>query len=348
MEVCDAVIDHPSAWKGSDFASKDDIAFDLEPRHLDAFARAMDKIRRQGLGLDDVERAHFEVPEIAGELAALLREIQDGRGLVLVRGFPLADYTEDEIGIIYWGIGTHLGVGVSQSVMGDRLGHVADFSKDDPNARAYRNKQELSLHTDMSDIISLLSLQKSARGGLSRLASIVAIHNEMLLEHPEHLAVLYRGFPYHRIGEEAPGDSPVTPWNVPVFSYLDGLLSARYVRECILAGAKLEEREIPEDEMAALDCFNAIANREDVVYEFQLEPGEAMFVNNFLVLHARTAFEDDEDAGLKRHLLRLWLDVPGGRPYPETMNIYGTTGIAFQEGKTPSYAGKAYEELLNS
>ena len=47
------------------------------------------------------------------------------------------------------------------------------------------------------------------------------------------------------------------------------------MRECILAGAKLMETEIPEEEMAALECFDAIANREDVVFEFQLEPGEA-------------------------------------------------------------------------
>jgi hypothetical protein len=44
----------------------------------------------------------------------------------------------------FWGIGTHLGRGLSQSVMGDRLGHVKDFSREDPGARAYRNKQELS------------------------------------------------------------------------------------------------------------------------------------------------------------------------------------------------------------
>jgi hypothetical protein len=28
------------------------------------------------------------------------------------------------------------------------LGHVKDFSREDPLARAYRNKQELSPHTD--------------------------------------------------------------------------------------------------------------------------------------------------------------------------------------------------------
>jgi hypothetical protein len=44
--------------------------------------------------------------------------------------------------MIFWGIGTYLGRGLSQSVLGDRLGHVKDFSREDPLARAYRNKQE--------------------------------------------------------------------------------------------------------------------------------------------------------------------------------------------------------------
>ena len=51
-----------------------------------------------------------------------------------------------------------------------------------------------------------------------------------------------------------------------------------------------------------------------------------MFFNNYLVMHARTAFEDDADAGFRRHLLRLWLDVPGGRPAPKEMHIHGTAG----------------------
>jgi alpha-ketoglutarate-dependent taurine dioxygenase len=38
-----------------------------------------------------------------------------------------------------------------------------------------------------------------------------------------------------------------------------------------------------------------------------LEPGDMQFVNNYHVLHARTAYEDDREAGLIRHLKRLWL-----------------------------------------
>ena len=64
-------------------------------------------------------------------------------------------------------------------------------------------------------------------------------------------------------------------------------------------------------------------------------------------MHARTAFEDDEEApAARRHLLRLWLDVPNGRPAPKEMNVFGTVGISRQEGKTPTGEGDAYKTLL--
>ena len=344
--ICRTPIDHPSAWRSSDFASPDDYAIDLGPRHFEAFERALVRIRAEGLTLDDIERRHFEAPEIAGDVAAWFDEIQHGRGFVFLRGFPVDRYSEDEVGIIYWGIGTHMGVGVSQSVLGDRLGHMMDFSHEDPNARAYRNRQELDLHTDLSEIVSTLSLSKAKTGGASRFCSTVTVHNEILANHPEYLEPLYRGFPYHRAGEEAPGEDPVTPWNVPVFSFLEGKLSARYVRGYLERGVAVLGREMPALDLAALDYMDEIAHRPDVMLEFTLEPSEVMFYNNYLVMHARTAFEDDRAAGIRRHLLRLWLDVPGGRPAPKEMHIHATPGIARQEGRTPTGEGEAYKALL--
>ena len=166
------------------------------------FDKALSGIRQQGLNLDDIEKKHFEVPEIVDDLATIFDQIQNGYGFVLVRGFPLDRYTEEELGLIYWGIGTHMGTGVSQSVLGDRLGHVMDFSAGNPNARAYRNKQTLSMHTDLSEIVSLLSLSTANKGGLSQFSSLITIHNEIVENHPEYLEPLYRGFPYYRAGEE--------------------------------------------------------------------------------------------------------------------------------------------------
>ena len=41
--ICTTRVDHPSAWKGSDFSSADEYAFDLGPRHYDAFDKALVK-----------------------------------------------------------------------------------------------------------------------------------------------------------------------------------------------------------------------------------------------------------------------------------------------------------------
>jgi hypothetical protein len=41
----------------------------------------------------------------------------------------------------------------------------------------------------------------------------------------------------------------------------------------------------------------------------ELLPGDLQFINNYHVLHGRTAYEDDRDAGQIRHLKRLWLET---------------------------------------
>ena len=41
----------------------------------------------------------------------------------------------------------------------------------------------------------------------------------------------------------------------------------------------------------------------------ELRPGDIQFINNFHVLHGRTAYEDDRACGQIRHLKRLWLET---------------------------------------
>ena len=202
-------IDHPSAWKVGDFRSADDYSLDLTPGQLADIESCVKAVRAAGLKLEDIERRHFPLPTMAGTIAAIRHEVADGRGFLVLRGLPVEAYSKDEIGFIYWGIGTHLGIGQSQSVMGDRLGHVKDFSREDPNARAYRNKQELSPHTDLSDFVGLCCLRSARSGGVSRLASALTIHNIILAERPQYLERLYRGYTWHRRGEEKPAERKV-------------------------------------------------------------------------------------------------------------------------------------------
>ena len=68
---------------------------------------------------------------------------------------------------------------------------------------------------------------------MSRLTSAISVHNALLVEHPGVLAALYRGYVRHRRGEEQPGELPDTPYRVPVYSNVEGKVSARYVRSYI-------------------------------------------------------------------------------------------------------------------
>jgi hypothetical protein len=333
-----ALIDHPSAWKVADCHTSADYSIELNSTHLAEIGQAMGRIKDAGLSLDDLGREHFDLPSMQPVIDEIRRQIEDGRGFVVLRRLPVDAYSKDELGMIFWGIGTHLGRGVSQSVLGDRLGQVKDFSREDPLARAYRNKQELSPHTDLSGLVGLACLRNAMSGGVSRLTSAISIHNVMLEECPKLLERLYRGYVFHRRGEEQPGDLPYTPYRVPVYSSTAGKVSVRYVRSYVEAGETAVGRRMGEAELAVLDRFEEISKRPELMLEFTLQPGEVYFLNNYTILHARTAFEDFDEEDRRRHLLRLWIDAPWmRRVHPHVHLFEGGGGIAAVTGRTPSF-----------
>jgi len=343
-------IDHPSAWKSSDFKSQDDYAFDLEPRHIKALNAALGKVRKAGLGIDDITKANFPLDDIQDFIDQVSYELMDGRGLMLIRGWPLDQYLLEDIGVMYYGFGAHFGKGATQSVIGDRLGYVMDHSDSEPLERAYRNKHELSLHTDFNELIGMLNIRQAATGGESQYASAIAVHNEIFATRPELLAPLYEGFHYHRRGEETPGQEPVTPHKVPIFSSVDGVLSCRFIEGYIQPAAKELGIEMPAYLVEAISYYQVIAARDDFQLEMLVEPGHMTFSNNFVTLHARSAFEDDStDAEKKRLFLRLWLDVDAAesRPHAPEVAVYDGESITKQEGRMPVYAGDAWSDYEN-
>src|SRR5207244_485125 len=72
----------------------------------------------------------------------------------------------------------------------------------------------------------------------------VTVHDEMRRRAPELLEPLYRGYCYHRLGEEGPDEEPATPYRVPVFASRNGDLSVRYQRSGIAAGHKQRQRRL--------------------------------------------------------------------------------------------------------
>ena len=235
-----AIAEPRSTWLGADLAGKDTVCFDLQARHLAALEAEVASIRGRSLATESLTRADFPLAAIADELAGLAEELTHGRGLLVLRGFPVSRWSPEDLATAYFGLGTHFGVAVSQSVIGDRLGRVEDLTASDPHARGYRNNRELTLHTDFADIVSFLCVRQAKAGGESWFASALAVHDLIAAERPDLLAVLERGFHWHRYGEQGEDAAPVTPWRVPVFPERDGRLSCRYIRNYIIEGAAHE------------------------------------------------------------------------------------------------------------
>lgn len=322
------------------------MAYTLSKEELSALDTALNEVKSRGLAVEEVTAGDFPLGGLEKVVAGWIQEIDYGKGLVFLQGIPVARYTKDDCALIFWGIGAHMGEAQSQSLAGDRLGHVVNLGGDNPRYRAYQNSTELALHTDATDIVGMMCLVPAREGGLSGYAGAAAIYNELLDHHPDVLPILCEGFHYHLFGEHAPGESPVTEEKTPVFSEKDGCLSISYLRSYIEMAFAHMGKEKTAAESEALDTLDQVAHGPKCFRQFMLSPGDMLFFSNYTVLHNRTAFVDDDDLDKRRHLLRLWLRAHDPRPLIENISAFGKRqGISKQEGRTSIYDGELeYEE----
>ena len=258
------------------------------------------------------------LPTLRSSAARLLNEVLHGRGFVLIKGLPVGSWTNGKPTIAFLGIGVHLGNLRIQNAQGHLLGHVRDLgrSSDDPNTRIYQTRERQTHHTDSCDVVGLLCLRPAKSGGLSSLVSSITIFNEIRRRRPDLLKVLLAPIETDRRGEVPEGSQPY--FNIPVFNYYDGLVSAIYQRQYIESARRFEGvAPLSPVQIEALDLFDQLANDPKLNLMMELQAGDIQLVHNHTILHDRTAFEDYPEPELKRHLLRVWVAPPNARPLPE-------------------------------
>jgi hypothetical protein len=331
-EIYQKIVTGPSAWVGRDLANSTEWIHHFSPEELDELDRALTIVRKKRGDLAEIRQSDFPLPTLGPRLRRHLEEIRNGRGFVVLRGFPVGRYSDEEVGVAFWGIGTYLGVPVTQNPRGELLGHVYDYGRKYGNidVRGYETNAYLPFHTDACDLVGLLCLRRAKSGGLSSIVSAITLHNEILRRHPEYLAPLYRGFRYIK-REAALTEDPVTENLIPVFGHSDGIISCRLVRNqinaaCVKLGIPLDERG-----RAALDFLDELAYDDALHLDMDLQLGDMQLCNNYTILHSRTEYEDWPEKARGRHMLRLWLSFRERRPlaanFPQH-NGYGLGQIA--------------------
>ncbi|MSO76106.1 MAG: TauD/TfdA family dioxygenase [Alphaproteobacteria bacterium] len=314
LAIADAPIAEPSAWLAPEMARDKSWIWTIPEAGVKELEAAMGALKARGLSPELTGRADFPLPSMAGDLRRLAEAIEDGRGFQVIRGIPVDRYSDAELRLLYWGLGLYFGTPVVQTKDDDWFIDVRDESKAyDKNTRGYHSRDRLRFHSDGANIVSLLCINKAKEGGLSSIACSAAIYNEVLANHPDILPILYKGFPHDRRGAEPEGEPRLSPWKLPIFSFPNGRFACVYDRGSAEWGCERWGRPMAAAERAAFDTMDGFANDPRFRVDMDLEPGDIQLLNNFLILHSRTAFLDHDDPARRRHLLRLWITVPESR-----------------------------------
>jgi hypothetical protein len=179
-----------------------------------------------------------------------------------------------------------------------------------------KTRASTGFHTDstareyLPDIVGLLCIDPGYKGGESLVVNAVDLYNFVLSVEPRFLEVLTR--PLYR--------DVITPGTVndveailenrfPVFSVIDGRLTCRYMRYWIETAYQKTGKEPPEGLTDALDLIDRYMADPDNHLTFKLKRGDVLFLNNRVLCHGRTDFEDDPEGHKVRVLVRAWVNL---------------------------------------
>jgi len=305
---------------------------DLRPADIGEIDAALGAVERRDLAWHDIEPADFPLPGLAGLLSDIGEELENGCGMVKLRGLPVARYSEDQLRKLYWGIGSNLGTPVFQNRRGELMRLIRDEGGDvgkrygqiervrmadgkpflSSYARTLTNGA-LRFHTDRTDVVALLCVRQAAKGGVSTICSSVSVMNAMLKRRPDLAALLFEPYYRSRHGEEAETAEDV--YALPVFGVRDGRFTSHFSLTYIEAAQTVAGvPRLADAQKEALDMLLALA--KELALEMTLDPGDIQFLNSHVTYHGRTPFEDDKEAGRDRLLMRLWLAMPNSRALP--------------------------------
>ena len=309
-------VEGPAAWYGPDMAARsDEWLHELDPAQVGEINDAVTATIELGTPILEITRGNFPLPSLSPALDDIQAELVNDRGFTLIRGLPVDGYTIEEAARAYFGIGSYFGWAIPQNAKGHVLGHVRDIGldPDNPQHRIYGTRARHLFHTDSCDIVGLLCLQTAKAGGQSKIASSVTVYNEMVRRRPDLVAVMMEPFVTDRKGEIPEGKRPY--YEMPIFNPYGGYLTTTYSRDFITAAQRFDEvPRLTDQQIEAMDLADDLAGSDDIRLDMDFRRGDMQFIHNHQMLHSRTPYEDYPEAERKRHLLRLWLAAPNGRP----------------------------------
>ena len=311
----------PRGWTSEDARRDTSWIQRLTADEVTGFDAALTHAKATGKSWLSMTAEDFPLPDAAREALKRAFATAQGRwGMCLLKGFPVERWSEDDAKLAYWGMGLHAGVARTQNPASQYMNDVRDegavYKAANGRSRGYNTKAGLDFHMDSGDIVGLLCRRTAKTGGESMVASTIAVAEEVKRRRPDLYEVLKQPFHHHYQGSQDPVQPPY--YVQPIIGSDPEHFCMRVNRKNIVAA----ERDFPEvarvspQQWEAIDLLEEIMADERFCYSMRLEQGDLQLVNNYVIVHSRTPFEDFDEPDRKRHLLRLWLAVPDSQPLP--------------------------------
>jgi Taurine catabolism dioxygenase TauD, TfdA family len=295
------------AWTATELARRGDHLHTLDAASVARLAQELPTEFQIPDTPEAADRFRVQTGDLLNDLAAVISgKTQSYPGLAILVGAGLENLSDDQLTAMLYGLSLILGRPVKQNHAGEYVVWVRDERPADPESvRGYLTKDRMLLHTDAADLAGLVCLGQAAFGGASLFASAAAVHDVLAEEAPEVLHEYYRLWDWYVGMQRMPGAPLVL--SSPIFSFYAGELSCRYGSYILRKGASSAGGELTAGQLKALDLFEEVTQRPELVLRHTLRRGELVWMNNYRVLHGREDFKDEPGAGRARLLRRVWV-----------------------------------------
>lgn len=300
-----------AAWKGPEIDWTTNGLHVLTPAQVAEIDAALAHLKSLGeVDFPDISPSSFPLESVGELMRALPQRLRTGVGFLMLRGLPRERLSDDDLARIYFGLCCYAGRPMTQSYLGDLIGHVVDVSDLEPKSRGYRKGGGQLMHTDSCDIIGLMCLRTAKSGGDSRITSALTVHNWLLANRPDLLEILTEGLYLKRTDEDGRrATRTYSEHKVPFFHGKDGEITCYLPTGYARLAEKSGQRPYTPAESEALYVVRNAARSPEHYLDMGFKDGDIQFLNNRVMVHGRTDYEDYEELPQRRHLLRMWLRV---------------------------------------
>ena len=312
-------IPEPQAWRGPSLA-RAQYVLSFPDDCLAELDRTLAELRAAPVPTLLLLPEHFALDRCARLMATARAMLDDGPGVVVLDRLPLERMSRAEAIDLYWLLASMLEPPVAQEWKGTVIYDVRhDGQAYGEDTRGALTPVGLEMHTDSSmgeappNYLGLLTLATARSGGMSIVSSARAAHNHFLRDHPALLARLYEPF-YRDHQQYQAADAAATNFR-PVFACDARGLRTRFNARHIVRGYEKTGRVLDTAGVAAVRRMDDFLTDPGNRLELWLEPGQIQFLNNRVVVHGRTAYEDHDEPERRRHLVRLWLRAGDRRQF---------------------------------